>query len=97
MHAIARLEQEGLRHEGRIDAVSLGDRADDVLEVDGCIGHLHEGAVTQVDLGLAWAIFDIAGLNLDSGFAQCLADIEHERLHLGAARDGVAVDVVVEG
>ena len=97
MHAITRLEEEGLGHERGVDAVALRDGAHDVLEVDGRIGHLHERAVAQVDLGLARAVLDIAGLDLDTGLAQRLADVEHERLHLGPAGDGVAVDVVVEG
>ncbi len=96
VHAVARLEQERLGHEGDVQPVTLGAQADDVLEVHGVIGHLHHRPVAHVDLGLPGAVLDVARLDLDARLPQRLADVEHERLHLPASVDGVAVDVVVD-
>ena len=96
VHAVAGLEQERLGHERDVEAMPLGAQTHDVLEQHGVVGHLHHRPVADIDLGLARAVLHIAGLDLDVGLAQALADVEHERLHLPPAVDGVGADVVVD-
>ena len=47
VHAVARLEQEGLGHERDVETVPLGAEPHDVLEQHGVVGHLHHHRARQ--------------------------------------------------
>ena len=96
VHAVTGFLEKWLSHKGGVDSMFHGNRAHDVLEVDGRIRHLQEWPVPKIDLSLARAVLDIPGFNFNPCFTQRFANIVHEVVHLSAARNRIAVYVVVQ-
>ncbi|CAB4749070.1 unannotated protein [freshwater metagenome] len=96
VHAVTGFLEKRLSHKGGVDSMFLGNRTHYVFEVDRGIRHLEQGAVPQINLGLARAIFHVPGLNFNTGLAKGLANIKHEVIHLSATCYRIAVYVVIQ-